>query len=99
MVSIVDNARYPHAILLAPLIHTYRNALLGLFLPPDSPQLAPIERGWKLSRHVATHHRYGATLDAWSTVICHPDVFRPVETPQFCAAKLMRYYLRCDAMF
>lgn len=61
----MDHTRYPHAILLAPLVHTYRHALLGLFLPPYSPQLAPIEHGWKVARHVATHHRYGATLDAW----------------------------------
>jgi transposase len=34
-----------------------------LFLPPYSPQLAPIERVWKLARRLATHNRYFATLD------------------------------------
>jgi transposase len=33
-----------------------------LFLPPYSPQLAPIERVWKLTRRLATHNRYFATL-------------------------------------
>jgi transposase len=30
--------------------------------PPYSPQLAPIERVWKLTRRLATHNRYFATL-------------------------------------
>ena len=34
------------------------------FLPPYSPQLAPIERVWKLARRVATHNQYFATLSA-----------------------------------
>jgi transposase len=34
-----------------------------LFLPPYSPQLAPIERVWKLARRMATHNRFLATLD------------------------------------
>ena len=29
-----------------------------------SPQLAAIERVWKLTRRLATHNRYFATLDA-----------------------------------
>ena len=33
-----------------------------LFLPSYSPQLAPIERVWKLARRLATHNRYFATL-------------------------------------
>ncbi|MGH8671616.1 MAG: hypothetical protein ACREUA_06225 [Burkholderiales bacterium] len=35
-----------------------------LFLPPYSPQPAPIERVWKLARRLAVHNRYFATLDA-----------------------------------
>jgi len=30
--------------------------------PPYSPQLAPIERVWKLARRLATHNHYFATL-------------------------------------
>ena len=62
MVIVLDNARYHHAILLAPLRRKYRKVLSLLFLPPYSPQLAPIERVWKLTRRLATHNRYFATL-------------------------------------
>ena len=40
----------------------YRKVLTLLFLPPYSPQLAPIERVWKLTRRLATHNRYFETL-------------------------------------
>lgn len=63
MVVVLDNARYHHAVLLAPLLKKYRKVLTLLFLPPYSPQLAPIERVWKLARRLATHNRYFTTLD------------------------------------
>jgi hypothetical protein len=44
-------------------LHKYRKDLALLFLPPYSPQLAPIERVWKLARRLATHNRYFASLD------------------------------------
>ncbi len=62
MVVVLDNARYHHAILLQPLLRKYRAVLTLLFLPPYSPQLAPIERVWKLARRMATHNRFFATL-------------------------------------
>lgn len=62
MVIVLDNARYHHALLLAPLLRKYRRVLRLLFLPPYSPQLAPIERVWKLARRLATHNRYFAVL-------------------------------------
>ena len=62
MVIVLDNARYHHAILLAPLLRQYRKVLSLLFLPPCSPQLAPIERVWKLVRRMATRNRFFATL-------------------------------------
>lgn len=62
MVVVLDNAKYHHAVLLAPLLRKYRRVLSLLFLPPYSPQLAPIERVWKLARRLATHNRYFATL-------------------------------------
>ncbi|MDR3455679.1 MAG: IS630 family transposase [Rhodoferax sp.] len=62
MVIVLDNARYHHAKLLAPMLHKYRKVLTLLFLPPYSPQLAPIERVWKLTRRLATHNRYFETL-------------------------------------
>lgn len=62
MVIVLDNAKYHHAVLLAPLLRRYRKVLTLLFLPPYSPQLAPIERVWKLARRLATHNRFFATL-------------------------------------
>ena len=58
----LDNARNHHARLLAPLLRKYRRVFALLFLPPYSPQLASIERVWKLARRLATHNRYFATL-------------------------------------
>ncbi len=69
MVIVLDNARYHHAVLLAPLLRKYRHVLSLLFLPPYSPQLAPIERVWKLARRLATHNRYFATLDELLTAV------------------------------
>lgn len=66
---VLDNARYHHAILLKPLLRKYRAVLTLLFLPPYSPQLAPIERVWKLARRMATHNRFFATLDDVLTAI------------------------------
>jgi len=62
MVVVLDNARYHHAVLLAPLLLKYRRILTLLFLPPYSPQLAPVERVWKLACRMATHNRFFATL-------------------------------------
>lgn len=62
LVVVLDNARYHHAIVLAPLLLRYRRVLTLLFLPPYSPQLAPIERVWKLARRLAMHNRYFASL-------------------------------------
>ena len=62
MVVVLDNARYHHAVLLAPFLRPHARRLRLLFLPPYSPQLAPIERVWKLTRRLATHNRYFATL-------------------------------------
>lgn len=63
MIVVLDNARYHHARLLAPFLRQHAPHLRLLFLPPYSPQLASIERVWKLTRRLATHNRYFATLD------------------------------------
>jgi len=62
MIVVLDNARYHHARLLADFLRSNARHLTLLFLPPYSPQLAPIERVWKLTRRLATHNRYFATL-------------------------------------
>lgn len=79
MVIVLDNAKYHHAVLLAPLLRKYRTTLSLLFLPPYSPQLAPIERVWKLARRLAMHNRYFATLEAVleAAITC----FRPWQRP------------------
>ena len=53
MAIVLDNAKYHHAVLLVPLLRQYRKVLTLLFLPPYSPQLAPIERVWRLARRMA----------------------------------------------
>lgn len=58
MVVVLDNARYHYAKLLKPLLETCQAHLELLFLLPFSPQLAPIERVWKLTRRLATHNLY-----------------------------------------
>jgi len=63
MIVVLDNARYHHAVLLAPFLRRHAPHLRLLFLPPYSPQLASIESVWKLTRRLATHNRYFATLD------------------------------------
>lgn len=69
MVLVLDNARYHHAVLLKPVLRKYRTVRTLLFLPPYSPQRAPIERVWKLARRLATHNRFFATLDAVLTAV------------------------------
>jgi transposase len=39
---VLDNARYHHALILAPFLREHTAHLKLLFLPPYSPQLAPI---------------------------------------------------------
>jgi transposase len=62
MIIVLDNATYHHARRLKPWLRKSRRALTLLFLPPYSPQLAPIERVWKLARRMATHNRFFPTL-------------------------------------
>jgi len=64
LVVVLDNAKYHHARALAPLLRRYRRVLTLLFLPPYSPQLAPIERVWKLARRLAMHNPGRRRLDA-----------------------------------
>jgi transposase len=79
MLLVLDNARYHHAVLLAPFLRRHARRLRLLFLPPYSPQLAPIERVWKLTRRLATHNRYFATLPELLLVVdaCFDRWLRP----------------------
>src|ERR1700722_7300710 len=62
MILVLDTARSHHASLLGGFLPPPAPDLRLLFRPPYSPQLAPIERVWKLTRRLATHNRYFATL-------------------------------------
>jgi transposase len=70
MVVLLDNAKYHHATLLQPWLRRHRKVLTLLFLPPYSPELNPIERVWKLTRRLATHNRYFATLEELVQAVC-----------------------------
>jgi transposase len=63
MIVVLDNARYHHALFLRPFLRQHTAQLRLLFLPPYSPQLASIERVWKLTRRLATHNRYFPALE------------------------------------
>jgi hypothetical protein len=63
MILVVDNARHHHAAVLKPWLHHYRQTIQLDFLPPYCPDLNPIERVWKLTRHLCTHNRYFPELD------------------------------------
>ena len=82
MVLVLDNAAYHHSRLLRPLLDRYRQVLSLQFLPPYSPQLSTIERVWKLTRRLATHNRYFATLAAVLEAVaqCFARWDRPNET-------------------
>ena len=62
IIVVLDNARYHHAVILKPFLRQEAAHLKLMFLPAYSPQLAPIERVWKLTRRLATHNRYFPTL-------------------------------------
>ena len=87
MVIVLDNARYRHARLLGPLLLRYRKVMELLFLPPYSPQLAPIERVWKLTRRLATHNQYFATLDGVLAAV------KRMAKTQYSFEAIMRHYL------
>ena len=63
MVVVLDNARYHRACLLNDFLRSHRLRMRLDFLPPYSPELAPIERVWKLLRRLATHNQYFPELE------------------------------------
>lgn len=63
MLVVLDNARYHHAANLEPWLWKRRHVLSLDFLPPYSPDLNPVERVWKMTRHLCTHNRYFAQIE------------------------------------
>lgn len=82
MVVVLDNARWHHAKLIRPWLSEHRHVLRLQFLPPYSPDLNHMERVWKLTRRLATHNQYFATLDeVLKAVFCQFEPWaKPNET-------------------
>jgi transposase len=59
---ILDNAKYHHAKLHEGWRNKSPHRFWLNFLPPDSLELSPIERVWKMVRRLATHNKYFSDL-------------------------------------
>lgn len=64
VIVITDNARYHHAMLHKKYREDCSNSFSLDYLPPYSPDLNPIERGWKLTRRCCTHNVYFPALNS-----------------------------------
>lgn len=82
VVVVLDNARYHHAKMLKPFLKKRRAQIELLFLPPYSPELAPIERVWKLVRRLATHNQYFESMNELLEAVesCFAKWRKPNET-------------------
>jgi transposase len=58
VIVIIDNAKYHHAKLHASWREDHQGRFALDFLPPDSPELNPIERVWKRTRRNCLHNVY-----------------------------------------
>ena len=86
MVIVLDNVRYHYAKRLAPFLKKHKEHLELFFLPPYSPQLAPIERVWKLTRRMATHNRYFASIEDLQVAV--ETCFAPWRRPNAVLKRL-----------
>jgi transposase len=64
-----------------------------LFLPTYSPQLAPIERLWKLARRLAMHNRYFQTLEELIAAVS--ECFDGRDRTRRCADYAALFKTRC----
>ena len=92
-VIVLDNARYHHAVLLAPFLEQRQSLLRLDFLPPYSPNLNPIERVWKHLRKLATHNQYFSSLEELTHAVANE--IKRFEKPNptlvsLCGKKLSR---------
>ena len=65
----VDNARYHHARILQPWLHSPERRVKLKFLPAYAPHLNPIERLWGVMHKWVTHNRHYATFDQFTEAI------------------------------
>jgi transposase len=78
VVVLLDNARYHHARLHKEWRKNRDADFHCEYLPPNSPDLNPIERVWKLTRRLCVHNRYFPEL---------ADIEQSVENQFFCWTK------------
>ena len=98
----VDNARYHHARILQPWLHSPERRVKLKFLPAYAPHLNPIERLWGVMHEWITHNRHYATFDQFTEAIFNffrqtlPDKwrdFRDTVTDNFRIVSLKEYKL------
>jgi transposase len=63
MYLILDNASWHKARDLRDFFIENQDRLVRIFLPPYSPELNPIERGWRITRRQVTHNRYFESIE------------------------------------
>jgi transposase len=59
---VLDNARYHHAQKIKDFLAENEDRIQLIFLPSYSPNLNIVERVWKLTKKLATHNRFFASL-------------------------------------
>ncbi len=98
----VDNARYHHARILQPWLHSPERRVKLKFLPAYAPHLNPIERLWGVMHDCITHNRHYATFNQFTEAIFNffrqtlPDKrrdFRDTVTDNFRIVSLKEYKL------
>lgn len=66
---ILDNASWHKARDLRDFFIENQDRLVGIFLPPYSPELNPIERVWRITRRQVTHNRYFESIEELETAL------------------------------
>ena len=98
----VDNARYHHARILQPWLHSPVPRVKLKFLPAYAPHLNPIKRLWGVMHEWITHNRHYATFDQFTEAIFNffgqtlPDKwrdFRDTVTDNFRIVSRKEYKL------
>lgn len=68
---VLDNARFHHAKINKEFLHSVKDKIKLLYLPPYSPELNPIESFWKKTRRGVTHNRYFESLEQEGECLKH----------------------------
>jgi hypothetical protein len=92
MVVVLDNARYHHAVLLAPLRRKYRRVLTLLFLPPVLAAPRPDRAG--LEARTTHGHPQPVFRHPGRPACGRRSMLRQMDKTQSGAATVMLHYLR-----